>query len=384
MKGYYFDNAATTFPKPEEVYRKMDQANRELSVNAGRGSYALAREAAALMDKTREQLRKLVHGTDIAEVVLTSSATMAANEIIGGMSWNSEDVVYVSPFEHNAVMRPLAMMQKQYGFQLLELPMMEGVQTIDLEKTDFLFGQAAPTKMFLTQVSNVTGYILPVKELTNLAKEYPCEVVIDASQSLGLLELDLRYLKADYVLFAGHKNLYGPFGIGGFFIQSGSSLKPYIAGGTGTDSLNLDMPESSPVKFEPASPNIVAIAGMSAAMEVIQKDSEDFYQEEKFLTDMLAARLKEISGVTLYLPPEEAHIGIVAFNIQGYKASEVGMILDEDYDMAVRTGYHCAPLIHKYLMDVSYSGVVRASVGRYTTVSAIEKFVEAVREVAEE
>lgn len=385
MKVHYFDNAATTFPKPEEVYTTMDKVNRELAVNAGRGSYALARQATKIIDETREKLLSLIHGTQVADVVLTPSATIALNEIIGGMEWSREDVVYVSPFEHNAVMRTLYMMQKKYCFRIMELPLVsEGnLQSVDTEKAEFMFGQIPPTRLFMTHISNVTGYILPILKLTEMAKEYFCDVVIDASQSLGLLEIDMRKLNADYIVFAGHKNLYGPFGTGGFFVRKEKKLHPYFAGGTGTDSLNLEMPGNSVAGFEPASPNIVAIAGLNVALDVINGTERDFYTEEKVLTDLLLSGLKKIHGITLYLPPRDEHIGIVAFNIQGYKASEVGMILDEEYGIAVRTGYHCAPLVHKYLKDEFYSGVVRVSVGRYTTAEDVEKFVQAVREVME-
>lgn len=380
---YYFDNAATTFPKPEKVYLSMDKANRQLAVNAGRGSYTLAKEATKLIDRTKEQLLSLVNGNQEADVVLTPSATIALNEIIGGMEWSGEDVVYVSAFEHNAVMRTLHMMQKKYEFKIIELPIKENTLSIDEDRVEFMFAKDAPTRLFMTHISNVTGYILPIERLTKMAKEYSCEVVIDASQSLGLLEIDMRKLDADYIVFAGHKNLYGPFGVGGFFIRSGKSLSPYIAGGTGSDSLNLDMPENSVAKFEPASPNVVAMAGLSSALKVIEEYDGDFYEDEKQLTDTLVDKLKKIYEVTLYLPPAEEHVGIISFNIQGYKASEIGMILDEDYGIAVRTGYHCAPLIHEHLKDKSYSGVVRASIGRYTTMEEVERFVEAVKEVAE-
>lgn len=381
----YFDNAATTFPKPESVYQAMDEANRRLAVNAGRGSYALAKEADQLIKAAREAVSDLVCGSQVAEVVFTASATLALNQIIGGMTWSEQDVVYVSPYEHNAVMRPLHLFRKKYGFQIQELPLCEADHAIDLEKTSYLFAKQPPNAVFLTHISNVTGYILPVEELTGLAKAYDASVVVDASQSMGLFEIDLSHTPVDFLVFAGHKNLYGPLGTGGFLMRKGCRLEPYIAGGTGSDSLNLDMPKTGSIRYEAASPNVVAIAGLYAAcMEIKDKDTRAGFREyERMLTRMLVEGLHTISGVKLYLPPKEAHIGIAAFNIDGYQAGEAGMVLDEDYGIAVRTGYHCAPLIHEYLDDKEQLGVIRAGIGRYTTKEEVEKLIRAVSELAE-
>ena len=367
-KTIYLDNAATTFPKPESVYTEMDYVNRNLAVNTGRGSYSLARKATEIIDRTREKALKLIKGKDVADIVLTPSATIAMNVIIGGLDWSGADICYVSPFEHNAVMRPLHLISEKYGFDLIELPLKSETLEIDFEKMEYMFSLNPPTKVFATHISNVTGYILPVKEITEVAKKYNSQVIIDASQSLGLLDI----------------NLYGPFGTSGFFVRKGTKINPFIAGGTGSDSLNLNMPKTIPAMLEPASPNIVAVAGMEAALDETIGRISDFEAKEKELTAYLVKGLEKIENITTYFPLEDSHIGIVAFNIEGYKAEDVGTILDQDYHIAVRTGYHCAPLIHKHLMDIEKGGVVRASVGRYTTRDDIEKLLKAVEELSEE
>ena len=367
-KTIYLDNAATTFPKPESVYTEMDYVNRNLAVNTGRGSYSLARKATEIIDRTREKALKLIKGKDVADIVLTPSATIAMNVIIGGLDWSGADICYVSPFEHNAVMRPLHLISEKYGFDLIELPLKSETLEIDFEKMEYMFSLNPPTKVFATHISNVTGYILPVKEITEVAKKYNSQVIIDASQSLGLLDI----------------NLYGPFGTSGFFVRKGTKINPFIAGGTGSDSLNLNMPKTIPAMLEPASPNIVAVAGMEAALDETIGRISDFEAKEKELTEYLVKGLEKIENITTYFPLEDSHIGIVAFNIEGYKAEDVGTILDQDYHIAVRTGYHCAPLIHKHLMDIEKGGVVRASVGRYTTRDDIEKLLKAVEELSEE
>ena len=238
----YLDNAATTFPKPESVYCAMDKANRELAVNAGRGSYKLAREASGVIAETKSLLRKLVTAENNVGVVFTPSITIALNEIIGGMDWNQNDVVYASPYEHNAVARTLHHVSELYGVKIKLIPLKDKSLEVDIEKFKYELSKEKPKAVFCTHVSNVTGYILPVSEIFTEAKKYGACTVLDSAQSLGLVDIDVRTMPVDIIAFAGHKTLYGPFGIGGFVNVSSVKLNTYIVGGTGSDSLNLDMP----------------------------------------------------------------------------------------------------------------------------------------------
>ena len=376
----YFDNAATTFPKPEEVYTAMDRVNRQEAVNAGRGSYALARKAAALISDTRKAILKLAEADEVAEVVFTASATLASNQIFGGLEWSSEDVVYVTPYEHNAIVRVLYALQKKYHFEIVLLERKEGSLELDLEKIQFQFSRKPPTVLAMTHVSNTIGSIVPVKELADLAKKYNAITVVDGAQALGLIPVSLKQMQIDFYIFAGHKTLYGPFGIGGFIRQKTVKLLPYLAGGTGSDSLNPEMFLGDEPVLEAGSPNLVAIAGLHAAVQTLHP--EELLQREQELTAYLTTQLRTIPRVILYTPHN--HVGIVAFNIEGYQSADVGMILDEDYNIAVRTGYQCAPYIHDVLEDKEHLGIVRASIGRYTTKEEIDLLVKAVREIAEE
>ena len=376
----YFDNAATTFPKPEEVYTAMDRVNRQEAVNAGRGSYALARKAAALISDTRKAILKLAEADEVAEVVFTASATFASNQIFGGREWSSEDVVYVTPYEHNAIVRVLYALQKKYHFEIVLLEREEGSLELDLEKIQFQFSRKPPTVLAMTHVSNTIGSIVPVKEMADLAKKYNAITVVDGAQALGLIPVSLKQMQIDFYIFAGHKTLYGPFGIGGFIRQKAVKLLPYLAGGTGSDSLNPEMFLGDVPVLEAGSPNLVAIAGLHAAVQTLHP--EELLQREQELTAYLTTQLRTIPRVILYTPHN--HVGIVAFNIEGYQSADVGMILDEDYNIAVRTGYQCAPYIHDVLEDKEHLGIVRASIGRYTTKEEIDLLVKAVREIAEE
>lgn len=375
----YLDNAATTFPKPESVYVAMDSANRTLAVNAGRGSYRIAQEATALIDDTKKKIKDLANASLNSNVIFTPSITIALNEILNGIEWSGNSVVYVSPYEHNAVARTINHIAKQYGVKVIELPIVKETLEIDLEYMKYMFTQNQPTSICCTHVSNVTGYILPVKEIFIYGKEYGAITILDAAQSMGLIEINAQNIQADFIAYAGHKSLYGPFGIGGFIDINRVCLKEFIVGGTGSDSLNLEMPLQSPEKYESSSPNIVAIAGLNAALE--ECNQKEIYTHEKNLTEYIVERLSKLDEITLYIPPEEHRIGVISFNLENYKSEDVGMILDADFDIAVRTGYHCAPYIHKWLKDEEYLGTVRIGISRYNTVEDIDLLVEAIEEL---
>ena len=225
----------------------------------------------------------------------------------------------------------------------------------------------------------MTGYILPVKEIFEEGKKYNSINVLDTAQSLGLVPVRGKELNADIIAFAGHKTLYGPFGIGGFFNLSNVPLLPVVTGGTGTDSLNLHMPEGPEAKYEAASENIVAIAGLNAALGCLNQEA--LFQHESELTEWLISILSEIKQVTLLVPPIGKRVGIVSFTVNSLKSDDVGTILDQDFDIAVRTGYHCAPYIHKYLRDENKMGTVRASLGQYNTQEDIHSLISAIKEL---
>ena len=381
--GLYFDNAATTYPKPEEVYQAMDETARTMGVNAGRGGYEAARQASRLIEDTRELVLQMVQVQSGAQVVFTASATLAMNLVIGGIEWKNSDVVYVSPFEHNVVARTLHAYQEQYGFTILELPICEERLQLDLTQILYAFTKNPPDYIFMSHVSNVTGYILEIEEVSGMAHDKGAKVIVDASQSCGLLPIDIRSGMMDVVVFAGHKTMYGPFGIGGYVNNTGLSLQPLLYGGTGTDSLNLNMPPGIS-GLEPGSPNIIALAGLRAGLTYL-KEHRGIEKREWEVTQYLVSCMERVPHVHLYLPSDrDRHISMAAFNIEGYKSDEVGMILDQDYGIAVRTGYHCAPFIHKYLKDKESLGVVRASIGCFTTKEDVDVLVGAVKEIAEE
>lgn len=373
----YLDNAATTFPKPERVYTALETANRELSFNAGRGSYKAARAASAIIDDTKNRLLSLFHATGYADIVFTPSVTHALNQVLNGLDLTGNSVIYVSPYEHNAVARTVYQLSVNSGASVKMLPLTKDLQ-IDLEKAKYQFSINSPSVVILNALSNVTGYILPVAEIFLMAKEYGAITVLDAAQAAGLIALDMPALNADVLCFAGHKTLMGPFGIGGFLIKHGITLKKVLTGGTGSASLTLDMPEEAPGRYEASSTNVVAIAGLNASLKGL--DINEHRKTLRELTEYLLEALNGIPSVNLMGTFDtDKTLGIVSFVVEGYQSDEVGIILDDEYDIAVRTGYHCAPYIHDYLGDKPYHGTIRIGIGQFNTKEDIDALISAIK-----
>ena len=378
----YLDNAATTFPKPDVVYDAMDKMNRKGAVNAGRGSYKLAQDASRLIEETKELIRRLIYVDISAAVIFAPSITIAMNQIVNGLRIRDKAVVYLSPYEHNAVARSVHELAKKKSLIVKEIPINSDLE-IDLEKMKYEFAKDKPEAVFCTHVSNVTGYILPVKQIFEESKKYDCVNILDSAQSMGLIEIRANLMKADIIAFTGHKTLYGPFGIGGFVNVSGIPLDVFISGGTGSDSLNLDMPDGKESRYESSSCNIVAVAGLNAALKDIRP--EFCMKREKELSDYLIDKLSSIKEIKMYLPRNQMqHVGIVSFAVEGFNSEDIGMILDEDFDIAVRTGYHCAPFIHKYLKDTGTLGTVRVGLGQFSTKNDIDKLIAGLKEIINE
>ena len=378
----YLDNAATTFPKPECVYTAMDAYARTSAVNAGRGAYRAARESGEMIRQTRERLISLVDAREQAEVILAPSVTVAINQIIHGLKWSKDAVAYVSPYEHNAVLRPLELLRKKIGFKVRELPLAEDL-SIDLAETEHMFEEAPPTFVAVTAVSNVTGYILPTEKIFRLAKKYHAFTLLDGAQAVGLLKLHFAQLYADALTFAGHKTLYGPFGAAGFYLKNGVDLDVFLSGGTGSQSTSLEMPRTMPGKLECASKNTVAISGLHAALGWLP--SARTLKREKELTAYLMERLDEVEGIRIYRAPDESsQAGIVSLNMPGFTCGEAAASLDAKYDIAVRAGHHCAALIHRHLCNDDFKGTIRVSLGYFTQPEEIDRLTEALRTISRE
>lgn len=386
-KHIYLDNAATTFPKPEVVYRRMDKFLREECVNAGRGSYELASRATSLIDETRTLLLELVNASLESKVIFSASATIAINQVLRGLNYREIRNVYVSPFEHNAVMRTIHSLQKIYEFEINIIPFDNLTFELKEEELRVMFSKNNPDLIIMSHVSNVTGYILPIKQCHQLAKQYNPINIVDCAQSLGLVKVDAKdeFIECNFIIFAGHKSLYGPFGIGGFIkLNDKLTLNEVITGGTGSDSTNLDMPKNSESYYEAGSYNMNAIAGLNESLKWLKElGYNKIYSHKKLLTEQMIEGLKDIEGIEIYIPENlDNHIGIVSFNLSYYRAEDVGRILNDEYNISVRAGHHCVPLIGEFLDGYAIDGTLRVSIGYFNDKDEIVTFIDSIENIS--
>ena len=376
----YFDNAATTFPKPKIVYNEMDSFYRENGVNSGRGSYKKAALADDLINETRLLIKKIVGLNEDYKVILNSSATESINLILKGLDWQPGDVICYTPFEHNAVLRALYYLEEKEQVELLQIPFNRS--TLELEKDRFINKiDNRNVKMFVaTQISNVIGNELPLTDIIEIKDRMNALLLVDGAQAAGLTNPPKDGI--DYYIFAGHKTLYGPLGIGGFLIHKNTvKPEPLLHGGSGSDSELKDMPDHLPTKYEAGSPNIHAISGLNAALKwLLEIGVNNIYNHKKALTEKLIKELNEFFDIKLYLPRNLGkHIGIVSVKFSSQSPTEINKILNENYDISVRTGLHCSPEIHKFLGSYP-EGLVRFSLGYFNTFDQIEALKDSLNE----
>ena len=380
MEMAYFDNAATTFPKPEEVYQYMDSFYRNYGVNIGRGSYDTAITASSVMEDTRNLLLELFHAQG-KKVLFQPTATEALNLVLRGLPWHDGMVVYVTPFEHNAVTRTLNYIQKDYKLHIIELAVDRNTLSYQLEKIAYQFQDAQPSVVIASHASNVCGVIAPIERIFPLAKKYSAITVADMSQTAGLVDIDLIAAQVDYAVFAGHKTLYGPFGASGVIVPLNVDLLPLIFGGTGIESANPLMPDILPEKYEAGSHNVQAIAGLYAALKWSKKTGISVIRERE---SKARERLLEILSDYPFIHTikgEAATVGVVSCVFDGYSSDSIGQVLN-DQGIACRVGLHCAPTAHRFLGTFP-AGTVRFSVGYFTTEKDFEKLQAALDYIEE-
>lgn len=375
----YFDNAATTFPKPEEVYSFMDSFYRRCGVNVGRGQHKLAAEATALMEETRNMILELFHCQN-KKVIFTSTATEALNVILQGLLIPSNAYVYISPFEHNAVTRTLHHLQKTANFQVKILEVDETTLHYDIERISKQFMQNSPYCVIISHASNVCGAIAPLNEIFALAKRYDAVTIADMCQTAGLIDVDLSSDIYDYAVFEGHKTLYGPMGIGGIIAKPTVSLPPLVYGGTGVESANQDMPNEIPIKYEAGSHNILAASGLNASLKWISSIGIDAIIAKEFNNrEKLLSILRDYDYIKTIT--SDNGIGVVSCVFEGYSSDNIGQVLS-DRNIAVRTGLHCSPQAHKFLGTFP-AGTVRFSVGYFNSDDDFEKLRDALDYIEE-
>lgn len=377
----YFDNAATTFPKPDEVYDAIMKSMKEYGANPGRSGHKLALRMGREIYETRELLAKLFNIDNPMNVVFTSNCTESLNLAIKGILQRGDHVI-TSSMEHNSILRPLSSLEKEG----VELTIVKGDRKGRIDAKDISKNIKNNTKLIaITHVSNLTGTIMPIEEIGKLAWKNGIYFLVDAAQSAGVYDIDVKKMNIDMLAFPGHKGLLGPQGTGGLYVREGIALKEIKQGGTGSLSHMLEQPDILPDRYESGTLNGPGIVGLGAGIKYIMKTGiENIRKHEEELTKHFIEGISKIDKVKAYGPLNVEEQGaVVSINIGDEDSSEISYILDEKYDIEVRPGLHCAPLAHKTIGTFE-QGVVRFSFGPFNTHEEIDYALKAIFEISRE
>lgn len=371
----YFDNAATTFPKPESVYRAMDDFLRRSAGNPGRGAHRLSLAASQVIEETRQRIARLFNAPNPNRIIFAANTTDALNIALHGVLKPGDHVV-TTTMEHNAVVRPLRALQQQ-GVQVTRVQCApEG----SIEPEQITAAMRPETRLVvMIHASNVTGTILPVEAVGAMVREYGAFFLVDAAQSAGVLPIDVQAMNIDLLAFPGHKGLFGPPGTGGLVVGERVQLRPIRQGGTGTRSEQEEQPVGLPEGLETGTLNSVGIAGLGAGVRfILEQGIEKIAAHETALIERLLAGLRTIPGLTVYGPADPGRqVGVVSVRLDHWEPMDLGVALDQEFDIAVRTGLHCAPQAHRTIGTFP-TGTVRLAPGYFSTFDDVDRVVEAL------
>ena len=378
----YFDNAATSWPKPEAVYRAVDDYHRRLGAPAGRGTYAEAAETERMVLSCRKKVAQLIGASDPSRIVFTQNGTDSLNLALHGLLRPGDHVV-TSVCEHNSVLRPLRFLAEHRDVTTTYIGC-DGQGYVDPE--DIRRAITSQTRLIaLIHASNVTGAIQPVEAVGQIAAERGIPLLVDAAQSLGQLPIDVNRIRCQLLAAPGHKGLLSPLGTGVLYFAPDveQSLLPLRQGGTGTRSDEDRQPESLPDKYESGNLNVPGIVGLEAGIShVLEMGLNPIQQEAQTQSERLLRGLSELKGVQLYGPETtERRVGVVSLNVAGFDPQELAALLDAQWSIQTRAGIHCAPRMHAALGTLP-RGTLRLSIGHLTTPEEIDAVLAALAELA--
>lgn len=377
----YFDNGATTFPKPESVVRAINNALRYYGANPGRSGHKMSMKASEVMFDCRNNVARLFDVDTPEKVIFTQNCTVAVNTVIRGLL-KSGDHVVISSLEHNAVVRPLEFMKK-YGVEYS----IANYVPYDDEKTIENFRNAIKenTKIVICiHASNVFGVKLPVERISALCRIHGILFCLDAAQTAGVVPISLKNSCIDFLCTSGHKSLYGPMGTGLLVINTEQIPDSLFQGGTGSMSSERSQPEILPDKYESGTPNLVGIAGLNEGVKfVLNKSVDSIEKHEMTLAQLMYDRLERLNDVILYTrrPDINISVPVISFNIYGLDSEQTASILNKKYNIAVRAGLHCAPLAHEFF-HTEKTGTVRAVASIFTDRRQVLYFTDAVADIS--
>jgi len=375
----YLDNAATSFPKPEVVYQTLDRFARTDLANPGRAGHKMALAAERALDDARHLLNQLFHGEGPERFVFTLNCTDALNMAIKGVLKDGDHVI-TTDLEHNSISRPLRALELAKRISLTRVAA-DGTGTVD---PDSLRKAIKPgTRMIaMTHASNVLGTVQPIDVIGRLAREHNLLFLVDAAQTAGAVRIDVRALQIDLLAFPGHKSLLGPTGTGALYVGPRATVNAWREGGTGGDSASETQPREFPYFLEGGTPNVLGVAGLAAGVRYVMEQGIDkIHTHEMKLIERLTNRLDEIGGYEVFGHRDSARrVSTVSFRSEALPAAEIGGILDQAFEIAVRPGLHCAPYIHRALGTFP-DGTVRVSTGPFSTEEHIDRLAGALAEI---
>lgn len=375
----YFDSAATTWPKPPEVWQAMEYCIKFAGANPGRSGHQMAVKAGRLVDEARELLSLLFNISNPDRIVFTLNATESLNLAIKGLLKPGEHVI-TSSMEHNSVTRPLHVLQEK-GVEVTRVACSGdgGIRVGDIERAV----KPNTAAIVITHASNVTGTLMPVAEIGRLAKRKGLKLVVDAAQTAGVFNIDVSFMNIHLLAFPGHKGLYGPTGTGGLYIADGLELTTLKEGGTGSMSHIPGQPDLLPERYESGTLNSVGISGLAAGLKFIRDEgSEKIRQHEMALTSRFLKGSEKIKGLKVYGPAElYERAPVVSFSLVGKNTGQVGTVLDQQYNIACRAGLHCAPDAHRTLGTFEKK-LVRFSFSYFNKEEEVDFAIRALAEIA--
>jgi len=376
----YFDNAATSWPKPESVYVAAENSLRGARGNPGRSGHTRSLEAERLIFQARATLSRFFNAADPGRMIFTLNATDALNMAIKGLLLPGDHVLFTA-MEHNSVLRPLGGLRRAGLIHATMVPCFaNGLPDLDFLEQSFL---PRTRLLIINHASNVLGTILPLREMVAAAHRRGVAVLIDAAQSAGAASIDLAALPADMLAFAGHKGLLGPPGTGGLYIRPGLNLKPWREGGTGSASESDLHPEAMPERLEAGTLNSPGLSGLAAGVRFIEETGLNRIRAHEIaLRTRLWRKLEAVEGITLHGPTDSNQCtGLLSMTMEGIDCGELGYILEDAYGIICRTGLHCSPLAHQ-AAGTYPQGTVRFSFGFFTAEKEIDFLAGAVEEVS--
>ena len=375
----YLDNAATSFPKPEQVYAAMDRFARHDLANPGRSGHRMALASEHALSDARHRLNRFFGGKNPDRWAFTLNCTDALNMAFKGVL-NDGDHVITTDLEHNSVSRPLVALATAGRITLTRIPTDAG-GTIDPEAVRAAIGPKTRL-VAMTHASNVLGTVQPISDVGKIAREHDLLFLVDAAQTAGVLPIDVQQTCIDLLAFPGHKSLLGPTGTGALYVGSRVTLRPWREGGTGGDSLTPTQPTDFPHHLEGGTPNVLGVVGLVAGLDYVEERGvEAIHKHELALCDQLRSALAELPGFEVFGHGDHSNrVAAVSFRCEALSAYELGGALDQSFDIAVRPGLHCSPYIHKAL-GTAPDGLLRVSPGPFNTAAHIDRLVEALKEI---